>query len=222
LVPGYEAEGEVVADANNSNIDQIVPDRPIWIHFAAKAETNPETASWNFIDEDSRLRAKVEIEIPLYGYLHNFTYKDTADIDISQYVGDLPISRMAIIINIGNNMPIKASAQFYLVDEYYNVLDSLISNPDNMIINASDVDAYGNLIGEGVVTTTKIELTKSQIEHLSGSKHLLTKITSSTAGESESGGSIKLYRNYGFKLNIGVDTDLDVEGNINHKNGQVK
>lgn len=221
LIQGREAEGEIVVDSTNSYLDQIVPNRPTWLHFAAKAETNPgagpDHSGSNFIDENSRLRAKVEVEIPLYGHLYNFTYRDTVDIDISSYVGGLPIKRMALQLNIDNYMPVMASAQFYLVDENYYVLDSLIKDPTtSMVLNAAPVDAYGHLIGDGVNKRTTLELTKSQIENLANSKHMLIKITSSTAGNSAGGTNIKLFREYGFKVNIGVDVDLDVEGNVNN------
>ncbi|MBR5984198.1 MAG: hypothetical protein IK025_10845 [Bacteroidales bacterium] len=217
-VPGREAEGEVFADATNSNINRIVPSRPTWIHFAAKAETNPEQHGWNFIDENSKLRAKVEIEIPLYGHLYNFTYRDTADIDISSYVGNLPVKRMAILLNVRNNMPVRASAQFYLVDEYYNVIDSIIKTPNAMVLEAAEVDANGRLMtNEPASAITKIELTREQISSLSNSRHLLTKFTVNTAGDASGGQDVKLFREYGFKANLGLDFDLDVEANINGK-----
>ena len=215
--PGFEAEGIVTVDSSNSYLDQIVPNRPSWIHFCATAVANNTAVhTRNFIDENSRVRSKIEVEIPLYGYLYNFTYRDTADIDISSYIGNLPIKRMAMNFNIKNNMPVSAKAQFYLVDENYNVLDSLIKNQDLMILRAAEVDAYGHLLNrEPVNTQTKIELTPEQIEHMSNSRHLLTKITTSTAGDAQGGENVKLFRDYGFKLNIGLDVDLDVEGNLN-------
>lgn len=215
--PGFEAEGSVTVDSSNSHLDQIIPNRPSWIHFCAKAVTNNTPVhTRNFIDENSKVRSKIEVEIPLYGFLYNFTYRDTADIDISSYVGNLPIKRMALNMNIKNNMPVAAKAQFYLVDENYNVLDSLIKNTDEMILRAAEVDAYGHLLNNELVSTpTRIELTREQIEHLSDSRHILIKITTNTAGQAQSGEEVKLFRNYGFKLNIGLDVDLDVEGNIN-------
>jgi len=216
--PGREVEGEIIADATNSNIDQIVPDRPTWIHFAAKAETNPDQHGWNFIDENSKLRAKIEIEIPLYGHLFNFNYRDTADIDISSYVGNLPVKRMALLLNVKNNMPVQAKAQFYLVDEYYNVLDSVIKTPNAMVLEAAKVDANGRLMtNEPATAITKIELTREQINNLSNSRHILTRFTVSTAGDASGGQDLKLYRDYGFKANLGLDVDLDVDANINGK-----
>ena len=221
LRPGFEAEGVVTVDSSNSYLDQIIPNRPTWFHFNAKAVTNPGSAhTRNFIDEDSRVRSKIEVEIPLYGHLYNFTYRDTADIDISSYVGNLPIKNMTVLLNIKNNMPVQAKAQFYLVDENYTVLDSLIKNDDLMVLEAAVVDANGRLINNDPVgTKTAIPLTKSQIENMANCKHLLIKITSSTAGDSQGGENVKLFREYGIKFNVGLDVDLDVEGNINSAGG---
>lgn len=220
--PGDEVEGEVTVDAENSHIDRLIPNRPTWLHFAAKAETNPGTShehsSRNFIDGESKVKAKIEMEIPLYGHLYNFVYRDTADVDVSSYIGNLPVKRMAIMLNVKNNMPVKASAQFYLVDENYNVLDSLIKKQDAMVLEAAEVDANGRLMtNEPATAITPIELTREQIENLSNCRHILTKFTVNTAGDALSGQDLKLYRDYGFKANIGLDVDLDVEANVNGK-----
>lgn len=216
-IPGTEAEGMITVDSTNSYLDQVIPNRPTWIHFSAKAATNPGNnhSIRNFIDENSRLRSKIEVEIPLYGHLYNFTYRDTADIDISSYVGNLPVKRMAILLNIKNNMPVKANAQFYFVDENYTVLDSLIKNPNTMVLEAASVDAYGHLINNDPINTpTKVELTREQIESLANSKHLLIKITTSTADDASGGKDVKLFREYGVKVNVGLDVDLDVNANV--------
>lgn len=217
--PGDEVEGMVTVNADNSHIDELIPNRPTWLHFAAKAETNPGTShehnSRNFIDGDSKVKAKIEVEIPLYGHLYNFVYRDTADIDISSYVGNLPIKRMAVMLNVKNNMPVKANAQFYLVDENYNVLDSLIQTQNSLVLDAARVDANGRLMtNEPATAITKIELTREQIENLSNSRHMLIKFVVNTAGDAYGGQDLKLYRDYGFKANIGLDVDLDVEANV--------
>ena len=216
--PGTEAEGMVSVDSSNSYLDQLIPNRPTWFHFNAKAVTNYQglTHERNFIDENSKVRAKIEVEIPLYGHLYNFVYRDTADVDVSSYVGGLPVKRMAVLLNVKNNMPVKSNAQFYLVDENYNVLDSLIKTENTMILEAASVDANGRLINNDPInTTTSIELTHGQIENLSNCKHILTKFTVNTAGDAYGGQDLKLYREYGFKVNIGLDVDLDVEANVN-------
>ena len=217
--PGSEVEGMVIVNAENSHIDQLIPNRPTWIHFAAKAETNPGTShehsSRNFIDGESKVRAKIEVEIPLYGHLYNFVYRDTVDVDVSSYLGNLPVKRMAVMLNVRNNMPVKANAQFYLVDENYIVLDSLIKTQNSMVLEAARVDANGRLMtNEPASAITKIELTREQIEHMSNCKHILTKFTVNTAGDAYGGQDLKLYRDYGFKANLGLDVDLDVDANV--------
>ena len=151
----------------------------------------------------------------MYGHLYNFVYRDTADIDISSYVGNLPIKRMAVMLNVKNNMPVKANAQFYLVDENYNVLDSLIQTQNSLVLDAARVDANGRLMtNEPATAITKIELTREQIENLSNSRHMLIKFVVNTAGDAYGGQDLKLYRDYGFKANIGLDVDLDVDANV--------
>lgn len=223
---GTEALDSVYLDKNNSNLDQIVPNKPHWVHFKALAATNPGTHTHNnFITEDSKLRSLIDVEFPLWGYLYKFTYTDTVDVDIANYTNNLPISRMAVLLTLENRMPVEAFAQFYMVDENFNVLDSLIDNPNSQVLEAAPVDANGRIINK-VVTQTKVELTRKQIEAMSNCKHLLIKLYASTDGALQ-GRLMKIYREYGAKANVGIDVDLDVENlsdvdNVGAKNMSLK
>lgn len=210
---GYEAEDSVQLNKENSNLDQIVPNRPRWIHFKALAATNPGVHNHdNFITEDSKLRSKIDIEFPLWGYLYNFCYTDTLDVDLSNIAGKYPVSRLAVLLSMENGMPAEAFAQFYLVDENYNVLDSLITNPGQMVLEAAPVDANGRIL-KRTKTDTKVELTPAQINKLKNCKHMLMKAHVNTDAAMQ-GRLMKIYRDYGFKVNVGAEVDLDVEGSV--------
>jgi hypothetical protein len=223
---GTEALDSVFLDKNNSNLDQIVPNKPIWVHFKALAATNPGVYTHNnFITEDSKLRSLIDVEFPLWGYLYKFTYTDTVDVDIANYTNNLPISRMAVLLTLENRMPVEAFAQIYLTDENYHVLDSLIDNPNSLVLEAAPVDANGRIINK-VNTQTKMELTQKQISDMSNCKHLLIKLYANTDGALQ-GRLMKIYREYGAKANIGIEVDLDVEStsdidNIGAKNLTLK
>ncbi len=213
---GQEALDSIELNKSNSNLDQIVPNRPTWMHFSALAATNPGSQGSdshnNFITEDSKLRAKIDVEFPLWGYLYNFCYTDTLDIDLSEYTGNYPISRAALLLTLDNAMPAEAFAQFYLVDENFAIIDSLIDNPNSMVLNAAPIDANGKIINH-VITQTKVELTIDQIDNLSRTKHMLMQVHVNTDGALE-GKQMKIYREYGFKANVGAEVDLNVDGNI--------
>lgn len=210
------ATGTLMLNKANSNLDQIVPNRPLWVHFGAVAATNPGTTGIrphnNFITDESKVGANIEVEFPLWGYLYNFCYYDTLEIDISQYAQNYPISRVAVLLSLENALPAEAFAQFYLTDENYNIVDSLIDNPDALVLEAAPIDANGKIIKK-IVTQTKIELTPKQIEKLKNCKHILMELHAST-DEALSGKLMKIYREYGFKVNVGAEIDVNVDGNI--------
>ena len=223
---GTEALDSIYLDKNNSNLDQIVPNKPHWVHFKALAATNPGVYTHdNFITEDSKLRSLIDVEFPLWGYLYKFTYTDTVDVDIANYTNNLPISRMAVLLTLENRMPVESFAQIYLTDENYHILDSLIDNPNALVLEAAPVDANGRIINK-VTTQTKMELTKKQINDMSNCKHLLIKLYANTDGALQ-GRLMKIYREYGAKANIGIEVDLDIENasdvdNIGAKNLTLK
>lgn len=210
---GDEIDDSVKLDKYNSNLDQIVPARPSWIHFLANAETNPDVPSHNnFILDESVLRAKINMELPLWGYLYNFKYIDTLNVDLSDLARNYPISRFAILLTLENSMPIEAFAQFYLVDDNFNILDSLVDNDKSMVLEAAPIDANGKILKQ-VETQTRIEFTKSQIEKLPRCTNILMQLRCNTQNALQ-GKLMKIYRNYGFKANIAADIDFDVDGNI--------
>ena len=213
---GEEALDSIAINKNNSNLDQIVPNRPQWIHFKALAATNPGTVGNhthnNFITEDSKLKSKIEAEFPLWGYLYRFTYNDTVDIDLSEYIDDYPVNRMALLITLENRMPVNTYAQFYLVDETLTVLDSLIDNPDRLVLKPAPVDANGRIINPEK-TQTRVELTRTQVEKMLNAKYIIISLHAST-DDALQGRLMKIYREYGVKANVGLEFDLDIDGNI--------
>lgn len=213
--PGVYAEDSIFIDRNNSNLDDIVPNRPTWFHFCAVAETNPDNPSHerNFISEDSKLKARVSVEFPLWGRVGQFYYNDTVDVDVSSIVGNNYVERMAVLINTDNGLPVDSRIQFYVADENYNVMDSLVKDTDAGFLTAAPLDANGR-VASRISTQTKIELTREQVDKMSDCKHILIRIFANTEGAYEAK-TMKIYPEYGIKFNVGLEVDFDVEGNIN-------
>lgn len=210
---GDEIDDSVKLDKYNSNLDQIVPARPSWIHFLANAETNPDNHEHNnFILDESVLKAKINMELPLWGYLYNFKYNDTLNVDLSKLARDYPISRFAFVLSLDNAMPVEAFAQFYLVDDNFNILDSLVDNDKSMILEAAPIDANGKIL-KHIETQTRIEFTKSQIAKLPQCTNIIMQLRCNTQ-DAYNGKLMKIYRQYGFAVNIAADIDFDVDGSI--------
>ncbi|MCF0207425.1 MAG: hypothetical protein HUK15_08355, partial [Bacteroidales bacterium] len=208
-----EAEDSIELNKHNSNLDQIVPNRPEWVHFTAKAATNPSNPTHNnFITDESRLQTRIMVEFPLWGYLYNFWYVDTLNLDLSNIATNYPISRAALMLNLNNGLPVEAFAQLYLADENYQILDSLIRTDDQLVLEAAPLDSNGR-VRERVSTKTKLELTSSQIADLKTTKHVLVRLTANTDNAFQ-GKLMKIYRDYGITLHVGAEVDLDIHGNI--------
>ena len=120
---------------------------------------------------------------------------------------------MAVLINTDNGLPVDSRIQFYVTDEYYNVMDSLVKDTDAGFLTAAPLDANGR-VASRVTTMTKIELTREQVDKMSNCKHILIKIFACTEGAYEAK-TMKIYPEYGIKFNVGLEVDFDVEGNIN-------
>lgn len=220
-MPGEERQDSLQVDKDNSNIDDVVDWRPNWIRFIAHAHTNPggESGHNNFITGESRFMADVQLELPLWGYIYNFSARDTSEFDFSEYYEDTEIiERLKIQLNIENGFPVVMEGQVYFLDEDYNILDSLIQVDDNRIIKAAEVDAEGRVLSLANKTTI-LEFTQDDVDDIKNTKHIcFTGLASTTDASDEE--LVKIYDDYNIGFDISMEADLNVEVDLDTLNNE--
>jgi hypothetical protein len=212
---GIYAEDSLVLNNNNSNISEVIQQRPAWFKFIAHAHTNPGPVATheNFVWDDSRFIADVEVELPLWGYIDRFHGMDTMDFNLEEEFEDPGvIKRLMLRINIENGLPAEAEAQAYFLDENHMIIDSVIKDPDGRILASAEVDSDGKVISK-TLKTTDITVTGEMLENIMSTKYLLYRANASTTNAAQDE-LIKVYPEYGVDFSAAIEADLDVEVNL--------
>jgi hypothetical protein len=199
---------------DNSNIDDVVNARPKWIQFKAKATTNPDGLDHhNFVTYDSEIDVDVIMELPMWGYIHNWHMYDTTEVDLSDLQGEYnPVERLLVRIDIQNGFPIEAYGQVYFTDENYVVLDSLFYTNEERLLLAANVDGEGKVL-DFSRKITEIEYTDERLEKLETCKYVVYGGHASTT-DADSQEVMKIYSDYRIIFDIGFEVDLELEGDL--------
>jgi hypothetical protein len=209
---GASIEDSIILDRTNSNIREVIQQRPAWIKFIAHAFTNPGGSSGhhNFVWDNSKFRADVEIELPIWGYIDRFHGIDTIDLDIAEEFDDPEvIKRLLIRLNIDNGLPIFVEAQAYFLDENYAIIDSVIQVDDIRLIESAEIDNDGKVISK-TFKTIDLEMTGIRLENIMNTKYLLFKTSASTTNAINDE-KIKIYPEYEVGFDVAMEADLDIE-----------
>ena len=195
-VPSAGSQGDsshVVKDIDNtnSNIAQFLSITPesLTFKFDLEANAGSDTNRYNFVTDQSRLQADLDLEIPMKGSLDSVIIEDVYDFnkrDISTL--DEATFKMVTI----NSFPVGIYVQIYFLDENDNVLDSL-TNSGTALFREANTDEKGfskDAVREETFWTmgeTRFAPIRSRVENLrirvmlltDDSKHKIVKLRSS-------------------------------------------
>lgn len=216
---GTSVDDSLILDKNNSNIREVIQQRPAWIKFIAHAHTNPDgaIAGDNFVWDDSKFRADIEVELPLWGYIDRFHGTDTMEFNLEEEFEDPEvIERLLIRINIDNGLPIFVESQAYFLNENHEIIDSVIQANDIRLIESATIDNNGQVISK-TNKTIDLEITGERLEQIMATKHLLYKASASTTNAANDE-VIKIYPDYEVDFNVAIEADLDINVNLDTLN----
>ena len=91
------------------------------------------------------------------GYTQGFTLQDTTPFSLENIE---QVQSAVFRINVTNGFPASAFTQVYFTDSLYNQLDSLISDPADLLVESGQLDLNGVVIAQHVqiYSTYKIEV----------------------------------------------------------------
>lgn len=193
--------------SNTNNLSTVVSSVPKYFVFSANAQSNPNgnVAPLNFMTEDSKLKIRTEVELPLEGSAYGFELKDTVEFNFNEDVSQL--ETVMFRLNIDNGFPVELKSQIVFLDENYLPVFTVFNTPESLVLSAL-VNSSGR-VNKRTQKITDIHLNASQIALLPNVKHLLIKAVSQTLN-GPSGQVVKLYDDYTLKLKLG----LQVQGKI--------
>lgn len=203
LVPG----GSAVTNTTITNTKALLDFAPTSFYYKANARINAGiTAGSNFLTDTSKLKVRLNVEVPLYGRATNVQMMDTLDIDLA----DLSASKFDSTyfrIQAVNELPLAAALQFYFTGTNLVPFDSLFTAPQ-LFVNASTVNAAGDLLAAGQINR-RIPIPTAKINQLLNAKKIIIRAVLNTSRNSAGNPpDVKFRSNYRLQLNLGLQSKL--------------
>ena len=169
---------EVVLNEQNSNIHTALSLQPKTIRYGLNAQAHPDNDpdEIGFITDSSRIDVEMDIYIPLFGSIQEFSRRDTFSISLE----DLEMGRYARFKVVGENeIPLDIILQAYFLDEQGQIIDSLSQIPFT-VLESPEVDANGEVVGSKKTETT-IEIEEARFSRLVDTESMVMKYSLATA-----------------------------------------
>ena len=191
-----------IYDKSNSTIDDIIALPPQQIEYFGMAYINGNNDDINYISSDTKMSLGVEVDFPMSLNVANISLKDTIvlnELDVNYQ----KVKNLTLFMNIDNGFPLDTKLDLLLRDSISNIiLDTLqVAN-----FSSGIVDDEGYLI-ESVSTENNIYLNNIQVENFLNSNQIVLDVTLNT----EENQSIKLYSDYEFLVNMGLQLKIDLD-----------
>lgn len=202
---------------NSTNIAELINIWPNVVTTGFDGTINPQGNTYNYALDTSKMDITLDLSIPLYATVSEFTIQDTIEIDSSMSQGFEFVKRASLRTNIDNGFPLEASVKFYITDENYVILDSLESSDNSdVLINAAIVDpATGDVTSDGF---RQADLTADEEDvnllKISGNKLIL----SATLNTANSGANVKIYSFHKMEIKMGILAKIYYEADLNFSN----
>ncbi len=191
-----------------TNAKQVLDFAPTQIFYQLTARMNQGLVSGNdFMADTSKLRVKLNVEVPIYGHASGITLRDTAKIDLSK-INQSQVQKASLKVDAINELPLDARIQLYLTDARYVVLDSLLDTAQTKLIQGSTVNATGDLETAGVLSQA-LPLDNDKLNILFKAKNLIVVAVLNTSKDASGNAvDVKFKSKYTLKINMGLLADL--------------
>ncbi len=192
---------------SNSNIKSFVENLPDKMSYQMDFQINPlgnVSGSNDFVYYDKLLKTEMNMTIPLSLIANNLTMADTMDFNMGNETDN--VNHGTLYLYAENGFPFTAEVQLYMMDDNYNIKDSLISLPNAILAPA--LDANYICVGKQMTKLT-IPVDKTKMDLLRSSKKMYLKIKFNTAGQPN---YVKIYSLYKM--------DVKIVGNFNYTVGK--
>lgn len=192
------------------NEHQFMDLSPTKMFYKVTAYINePVPLADNFISDTSSLKIKMDVKMPLYGYVTKLSLPDTLKLNLGD-IDESTIESGALKFAAINEMPLEADVQLYLADENYQILDSLITPAQPLLIKGSVVTAAGELQSPGSADNLITVSAEKMNKMLQASYILLNARMSSSKDANGNVVPVKFKANHKLDVKLGLQVKLKI------------
>jgi hypothetical protein len=181
-----------------SNIAAVLNSNPNFLIYKVKnlPAVNPP-GNTNFVEDTSRFKLDMEINLPLEGRVNGLVFQDTIPFtfrDVQE------LRELELRTFITNGFPIDVKMNVYFADANNSIIAKLYETDAEPIIVAASTDASGKSVTPGYDETSTV-VPFSLISKLGNVSKIFVKAVTATT-DAASGKNIKLYSDYRIDVKI--------------------
>jgi len=198
---GKSIKTNITLNSSNSNIADIVSALPKQLRYEFIGDLNPTNAGNNFVLDTSNLVVGLDVELPLYGQVHDL--KLTKSFDFSG-IGIDDVDEVTLVTKTVNKLPLAVYLQAYFVDTNGITIDSLFTD-GRVLIDAAPVDAGGVPVSPAEVVR-EAPVNRAKVDRINSATSLLLSASVNTTGKGAV--PVKITLNSNLIIDVGVRARL--------------
>ncbi len=200
---GKTIETEIILGKQNSNVSELFSSGPNMLTYKLEGILNPDNEDRVFVLDSSSINLDLGVRLPLFGKVSNLALANDFEFD----GGDLEdVKRLIFKSETLNGFPMEISLQAYLLDQGGVVLDSIFSQPTNLL-SAGMVNENGVVI-ESEPATFEVEMEDERVQNLEAAAKIRIVATLNTRNNQS---AVKFLNTYFVDIRIGIQAEYDVE-----------
>ncbi|MDX5320709.1 MAG: hypothetical protein LPK45_06370 [Bacteroidota bacterium] len=206
--PLVKSRTAINLNKNNSNIKPFIEQLPDKLDYHLSIVTSPNGNVNNYKDfvvKESEIVAKLEVDMPVSLKADNITLSDTLNFDFSTVANNDRILEGKLNIVADNGFPFEVDLQVFVVDEYGQVVDSLMGTSNNRVM-AAQADANGYI----ATPLRSVAIAYASPEKMARLRHAKKLIVRATINTPKTNANYwKIYSNYTFNVSLTGDFIYD-------------
>jgi hypothetical protein len=202
---GTSKKSSTLIYSKNSNIVSALAGYPTVFSYSFLVSTNVGNTSKvaGFLNDDSRLKMSLNMDIPLVGTAENFTVLDTMVLDLSKFT---EVTKAEFKITTDNGLPLDMALQGYFVNSSGAIIDSLVQTQP-LILRGAPTTTLGTTIGTSLAYNF-VKMDEAKFTSIRSAKKIIVKYTVSSTNNGANPVQINSAQNFNLKLGVRVGVNL--------------
>jgi len=195
----------------NSNVNELISNLPDKFKYSIDILTNPNSnppllgTGTDFIYYGDEISASLNVEVPLSFIAGNLNLSDTVDFQLSS--DDIKnINNGKLILYSYNKFPLDANIQLFLLDENFQLIDSLLSGDSKIL--AADINSITGLCEIPKLSKISIDISNGLLQKLVRTKKIKIIAKFNTIPQNQ---HIKIYSSYTIEFKLVSDFNYHIE-----------
>jgi hypothetical protein len=206
LSPDYDQIGqvvptEVVSDISNMHEALSLSPQKLYVDINALLNYNNLPDASNFILDSSTIKAKMTLDLELFGSVDDFEVIDTVEFNLNN---TSEFESLFFVAEVENGFPVTLLLKLDFVDSLYKHVYTLFPEGEQLLVAAGVGSPPDYRVTSPGLSLTEIELPKEDLEILEDARSILLSATLST----EAGQEVKLYSDYEIILRLGAKVGI--------------